>query len=301
MFVPTKAEGVPSAGDTNVGLFDSTLAPEPVLVVTPVPPLATGSVPVTPVVIGRPVQLVNVPDVGVPKIGDTKVGAFANTTPPVPVEAVVDPVPPLATGRVPVTPVVNGNPVALVRTTADGMPNAGVVNTGLDARTTEPVPVTVVTPVPPDVTANGLTNAASVATNTGVTNDVEYMLAQDTFTPSLNTTALIVVGTATPVPVEFLTVIVSAVSFCIKYCFSMAGTINSLAPAVVPVSLKRRLRAVCVPFVFDRVRVTLALAKVTFAEPVIASSIAVPRLTFVVDPHVPDCSPVVISSILSGE
>jgi hypothetical protein len=27
----------------------------------------------------------------------------------------------------------------------------------------------------------------------------------------------------------------------------------------------------------------------------------VPRLVFVVAPHVPDCSPVVISSILSGE
>ena len=102
-------------------------------------------------------------------------------------------------------------------------------------------------------------------------------------------------------PVAFLMVIASAQSFCTIYCFSIAGTIKFLAPAVVPVSRKRKLRAVCVPFVFVRVKVTLALAKVTSAEPVIASSIAVPRLTFVVEPHVPDCSPVVISSILSGE
>lgn len=33
----------------------------------PVPPLATGSSPVTPVVSGKPVALVNVPEVGVPK------------------------------------------------------------------------------------------------------------------------------------------------------------------------------------------------------------------------------------------
>jgi hypothetical protein len=40
------------------------LAPEDV--VTPVPPLVTGSVPVTPVVSGRPVALVSVKETGVP-------------------------------------------------------------------------------------------------------------------------------------------------------------------------------------------------------------------------------------------
>jgi hypothetical protein len=44
--------------------------------------------------------------------------------------AVVCPLPPLAIGRVPVTPVVKGRPVALVRTRAVGVPSAGVVNTG---------------------------------------------------------------------------------------------------------------------------------------------------------------------------
>jgi hypothetical protein len=42
--------------------------------VMPVPPLATGSVPVTPVVSGRPVQLVNTPLEGVPNAGVTRVG-----------------------------------------------------------------------------------------------------------------------------------------------------------------------------------------------------------------------------------
>ncbi len=43
-------------------------------VVEPVPPLAIGKVPVTPVVNGKPVALVNTPDAGVPKAGEVKVG-----------------------------------------------------------------------------------------------------------------------------------------------------------------------------------------------------------------------------------
>ena len=43
MFVPTSAEGVPRAGVTSVGDVLRTLFPDPVLVVTPVPPEATGS------------------------------------------------------------------------------------------------------------------------------------------------------------------------------------------------------------------------------------------------------------------
>jgi hypothetical protein len=50
-----------------------------------------------------------------------------------------------------------------------------------------------------------------------------------------------------------------------------------------------------------RVRVTSALEKVTSAEPVIASSIAVPKLVFVVAPQVPDWSPVPMSSIFKLE
>jgi hypothetical protein len=59
--------GVPRTGVVNVGEFIvgevcNTTLPEPVEVVEPVPPFATGKVPVTPVVKGKPVQLVKVPD-----------------------------------------------------------------------------------------------------------------------------------------------------------------------------------------------------------------------------------------------
>jgi hypothetical protein len=129
-------------------------------------------VPVTPVVKGRPVTLVITPEVGVPKIGVTRVGEVFSTLLPEPV-LVVTPVPPLETPNVPVIPVDSGRPVAFVSIPDVGVPNAGVTRVGLVARTTDPVPVAVVTPVPPDVTANGLTNAASVAAKTGVTIAVE--------------------------------------------------------------------------------------------------------------------------------
>lgn len=119
-----------------------------VALVTPVPPLAMGSVPVTPVVRGRPVPLVRTMADGVPRAGVTRVGLVERTVFPDPVEVVV-PVPPLATGSVPVTPVVRGNPVALVSTTAEGVPSAGVTNVGLVDKTVFPDPVEVVVPVPP--------------------------------------------------------------------------------------------------------------------------------------------------------
>jgi hypothetical protein len=299
-FVSVPDVGVPKIGVTKVGLVLNTLAPEPVEVVTPVPPLVTPNVPVIPVDNGSPVQLVNVPEVGVPKRGVTKVGLVAKALAPEPV-LVVTPVPPLVTPNVPVIPVDRGKPVQLVKTPDVGVPSSGVVNDGLTCLTIEPVPVAVVVPVPPEVIGKGFTNAASVAANKGVTNAVAYVPALVIFTPSLNTIADTEDGIATPVPVEFLMVTVFAVSFCTMYCFSIFGTINSLAPPVVPVKRRRKLRAVCVPFVSVKVKVISALAKVTSAEPVIASSMAVPKLTFVVIPHVDDCSPVVISSILRGE
>ena len=60
-------------------------------------------------------------------------------------EAVVEPVPPLATGSAPVTPVVSGNPVALVSVPLDGVPSAGVTKVGLLANTSAPEPVSSVT------------------------------------------------------------------------------------------------------------------------------------------------------------
>jgi len=78
----------PMTGVTRVGLVDSTTATVPVLAATPVPPLATGSVPVTPVVNGNPAQLVSVPEAGMPSAGVTKVGEVALTGAPDPVAVV---------------------------------------------------------------------------------------------------------------------------------------------------------------------------------------------------------------------
>ena len=86
--------------------------------------LVTGKFPVTPVVKGNPVKLVATPAEGVPRSGVTNVGELAKTKAPEPVSSVtaeaklaelgvprkvatpvpkdVIPVPPLATGKVPV-------------------------------------------------------------------------------------------------------------------------------------------------------------------------------------------------------
>lgn len=127
--VNTTADGVPSAGVTNVGDVASTSAPLPVSsvraaarfaldgvarnVATPVPS------PDTPELIGNPVAFVSVPLAGVPRAGVTSVGDVASTALPDPV-LVVAPVPPFNTGsavpesetaRVPL--VVTGEPATL--------------------------------------------------------------------------------------------------------------------------------------------------------------------------------------------
>jgi hypothetical protein len=70
---------------------------------------ATGRLPVTPVVKGNPVQLVNVPEEGVPSapLKVTNAPAEPTLTPravATPVPKAVMPVPPLPAGNVPVTP-----------------------------------------------------------------------------------------------------------------------------------------------------------------------------------------------------
>jgi len=122
-------------------------------VVAPVPPLAIGSVPVTPVVRGKPVRLVATPLVGVPSKGVTKVGEVDNTLLPEPV-LVATPVPPLATANVParvmvpepvigpplvVKPVVPPDTSTLVTEPAPGPEKATVM---------APLPLVMVTPEP---------------------------------------------------------------------------------------------------------------------------------------------------------
>jgi len=84
IFVATPEAGVPSKGVTNVGELANTLAPVPVSSVRAAARFAEEGVaknvatplpkPLTPVLIGKPVALVSVTLVGVPRIGVTSVG-----------------------------------------------------------------------------------------------------------------------------------------------------------------------------------------------------------------------------------
>jgi len=89
---------------------------------------------------GNPVQLVNVPDVGVPSKGVTNVGLVANTKAPVPVSSVTADIKLADEGVAknvatpvprPLIPVETGRPVQLVNVPELGVPSAGVVNVGL--------------------------------------------------------------------------------------------------------------------------------------------------------------------------
>lgn len=138
-FVSVTLVGVPKTGVVSVGLVDRTTLPVPVLVVTPVPPLATANVPVSvmvpDVVIGPPV--VDKPVVPPATLTDVTVPALAAGVAQVPSprqKVVLDALVPLlrfVTGRLPVMPVVNGKPVALVSVTLAGVPSVGVVIVGL--------------------------------------------------------------------------------------------------------------------------------------------------------------------------
>ena len=153
-------EGVPKAGVTRVGEVANTKAPVPVSSVTAVIKFADDGVaknaatpaakPDTPVEIGRPVQLVRVPEDGVPKAGVTRVGEVANTKAPLPVSSVTAVIKFADEGVAknvatpapnPETPVEIGKPVQLVRVPEAGVPKAGVTRVGDVANTKAPVPV----------------------------------------------------------------------------------------------------------------------------------------------------------------
>jgi hypothetical protein len=95
------AVATPKTGVTRVGVLANTLAPEPVSSVSAAAKLADEGVaknaatfaakPDTPVEIGRPVQLVRVPEVGVPNNGVVRVGDVANTKSPLPVSSDITP------------------------------------------------------------------------------------------------------------------------------------------------------------------------------------------------------------------
>jgi len=91
------AVATPNTGVVRVGDVANTKSPEPVSSVTAAAKLADEGVPKkvatlaakpdTPVEIGRPVQLVRVPEVGVPNNGVVRVGEVANTKSPLPVSS----------------------------------------------------------------------------------------------------------------------------------------------------------------------------------------------------------------------
>jgi hypothetical protein len=79
--------GVPKIGVTNVGLVDKTVLPVPVLVVTPVPPLATGNVPETWVVKLTPDNVP--PNVKLPELVTVPVKVMPFTVPVPPTDVTV--------------------------------------------------------------------------------------------------------------------------------------------------------------------------------------------------------------------
>lgn len=155
-------------------------------VVEPVPPLAIGKVPVTPVVKGKPVALVNTPDAGVPKAGEVNVGdvnvLFVKVSVPVKVAKV-----PEALGKVMVVvpaqagaanvavPEIKPSNAMLV---AEATPKVGVSKVGEDANTKAPDPVSLVTAVakfalvgvpkkPPTPVPKSLTSAITTPAQAG--------------------------------------------------------------------------------------------------------------------------------------
>ncbi len=121
MLVPTNAEGVPRAGVINVGLVAKTAEPVPVSSVNAPSSWAEVNEPkdvALPTEVTAPVKL-----------------AFVVTLPAVKPDAV---------------------PVIFVPTNADGVPKAGVTKVGELDNTLLPVPVEVVTPVPPCATVKAV-------------------------------------------------------------------------------------------------------------------------------------------------
>jgi hypothetical protein len=182
MFVPTKADGVPRAGVTSVGLVANTADPVPVSFVSAVSsckdvndprdvafpeevtaPVKLAFVVTLPAVRPAAVPVIFVPTSaeGVPSAGVTRVGLVANTADPVPVSSVNavsrlaevnDPrdvafpeevTAPVKLAFVVTLPAVRpaAVPVMFVPTNADGVPSAGVTSVGLVANTLAPVPV----------------------------------------------------------------------------------------------------------------------------------------------------------------
>lgn len=147
-------EAAPPVPMLTVFIVEAATAPVDMFVVL-------AAVPVYPTV--NVVALANAPKVAPESIVVANVGEVENTNVPLPVSSVtaeskfallgvprnvaipvpreVIPVPPFATGNVPVTPLDRGKFVAFVRFTLVGVPSTGVTSVGLVANTNAPLPV----------------------------------------------------------------------------------------------------------------------------------------------------------------
>ena len=172
----------------------------------------TASVPST-------VQLLKVPEVGVPRTGVTSVGEVANTNAPEPVSPVTAEARLVELGVArnvatpaprPLTPVLIGNPVALVSVPLVGVPSIGVTNVGEVANTREPVPVSSVTAVAKfaelGVARNVATPDPRPLTPVEIGNPVALVRVPLVGVPSKGVTSVgDVESTTLPVPVEPVT------------------------------------------------------------------------------------------------
>lgn len=146
-------DGVPSAGVTRVGDVAKTLLPVPVLA-------TTDSAPVLPDVITAPlvVRFDNVP-IFCDVFTESTLLVLVSPVPATELATVValpaEVMGPVRLAFVVTFPAVNpaAVPVMFVPTKEDGVPRAGVINVGDVESTALPVPVEVVTPVPPLATA----------------------------------------------------------------------------------------------------------------------------------------------------
>jgi hypothetical protein len=166
-FVNVPEAGVPRTGVTRVGEVARTRAPVPVSSVTAAARLALEGVakkvatpvprPLIPLETGKPVQLVRVPELGVPRAGVTSVGLLERTTLPDPVSSVTMEAKLALEGVAknvatpaarPLMPVLTGKPEQLVRMPTVGVPREGVIRLGELANTSAPEPVSsLITPL----------------------------------------------------------------------------------------------------------------------------------------------------------
>lgn len=223
------ALAAPSVGVTNVGDVPKTNAPLPVSFVTAAARLALDGVakkvatpaasPLTPEPIGNPVQLVNVPDVGVPKIGVTNVGEVANTSDPLPVSSVIALAKLALDGVVrnvatpvprPLTPLLIGRPVQFVNVPDVGVPNKGVTKVGDVPKTNAPFPVSSVTADARLALEGTAKNVATpvpkplIPVLTG--NPVQFVMVPDVGVPNKGVTSVgDVPNTSAPEPVSSVT------------------------------------------------------------------------------------------------